>query len=68
VDDAALDTYSFQAASPAPAEAFSVDPVHTGQFIRASVTLVSGDDEQLIRGFQLLSDVLRDPASRSDIY
>jgi DNA-binding transcriptional MocR family regulator len=52
----------------APAEAFSADPVHTGQFIRASMTLVNGDDEQLIRGFQLLSDVLRNPASRSDIY
>jgi DNA-binding transcriptional MocR family regulator len=51
----------------APVEAFSVDPVHTGQFIRASVSLASANNDQLVRGFQLISEELNDPTSASNV-
>jgi DNA-binding transcriptional MocR family regulator len=51
----------------APVEAFSVDPTHTGQFIRAGVSLASANTDQLVRGFQRLSEELTNPTSLSDV-
>jgi DNA-binding transcriptional MocR family regulator len=51
----------------ATAEAFSVDPVLTGQFIRAGVSLASASNDQLVRGFQRLSEELTNPTSVSEI-
>ena len=51
----------------APAEAFAVDRVRSGQFIRASVSILDGDDALLLKGFGTLAQVLNDPEGAAHI-
>ncbi|XDZ65508.1 PLP-dependent aminotransferase family protein [Alphaproteobacteria bacterium LSUCC0684] len=51
----------------ASAESFAVDPIHTGQYIRASVSVINNDNDTLINGFQMLADTLNHPTSLPNI-